>query len=236
MSTLTLVAVVLVVAVIAYAVYTSIQAGLARTSELKALAPQTRPDLRRRFRAHVGRERHRRSARRFRGASRGLRRLPALSGLDAPASVELDARRAGWGVRQPLRLRRRPQAARHRQHPDVGVDRRSLFEAATVLRSFPFIAGILCRSSARHRPWGALSATRATMTGYRHAGAPGIREPVPAPRSGRTALRRVFTDRVLRFFCENQGWMVEGDGKRLLLNRLSADEVRTLLAGRRHPQ
>jgi hypothetical protein len=46
-----------------------------------------------------------------------------------------------------------------------------------------------------------------------------------------TALRQIFTDRVLRFFRENQGWMVEGDGKRLLLNRLNADEVRTYWRG-----
>ena len=40
MDSFTLVAVVVVVAFIAYAVYTSIQAGRARTSELKGLAPQ----------------------------------------------------------------------------------------------------------------------------------------------------------------------------------------------------
>jgi hypothetical protein len=45
------------------------------------------------------------------------------------------------------------------------------------------------------------------------------------------AVRQVFSDRVLTFFGENPGWMVEGAGKRLLLNRLTPDEVRTYWRG-----
>jgi hypothetical protein len=45
------------------------------------------------------------------------------------------------------------------------------------------------------------------------------------------ALRRLFSDRVLRFFSENQGWMIESDGKRLMLDRLSPAEIRTYWQG-----
>ena len=38
-----------------------------------------------------------------------------------------------------------------------------------------------------------------------------------------SALRRVFTDGYLTFFGQNAGWMIEGDGTRLLLNRLNPD-------------
>ena len=228
---MTLVAIVLVVAVIVYAVYTSIQAGLARTSELKALAPQLgltfvgdfaptstanatgdpRDDFEA-LRAAFG------DFRRFQGSMRP-RLWNWMRGERDGTSVSLFDYDEGHAQRDIGRI----QTLAWIEDPSLKLPPFSLVpipgrHVVPIIRATQAVAGLVGNS--RHNGGVIVMPTH-----------PEFENQYLLRGQDETALRRVFTDRVLRFFCENQGWMVEGDGKRLLLNRLSADEVRTYWRG-----
>ena len=231
MSTLTLVAVVLVVAVIAYAVYTSIQAGLARTSELKALAPQlgltfvgdfaptsaanATGDPRNDFealRAAFG------DFRRFQGSMRP-RLWNWMRGERDGASVSLFDYDEGHTQRDIAPI----QTLAWIEDPSLKLPPFSLVPipgryVVPIIRVTQAVGGLVGNS--RHHD--------AEIAMPTH---PEFENQYLLRGQDETALRRVFTDRVLRFFGENHGWMVEGDGTRLLLNRLNPDEVSTYWRG-----
>jgi hypothetical protein len=231
MSTFTIVAVVVVVAFIAYAVYNSIQAGHARTGELKALAPQLgltfvgdfaptaaanatgdpRDDFRA-LRAAFG------DFQRFQGSMRprlwnwmrGERDGAAVSLFDYDEGhTQRDiARIRTWAwIEDPL-LQVPPFSL-------VPIPGRYVVPVARVSQAVAGVAGSARESGAEvAMPTHPAFDSQYLLRG-RDAG----------------ALREVFSDRVLSFFAENPGWMVEGDGKRLLLNRLTPGEVRTYWRG-----
>lgn len=230
MDSFTLIAVVVVVAFIAYAVYASIQAGRARTSELKTLAPElglafvgeftptsaANPtgDPRQDFealRAAFG------DFRRFQGSMRP-RLWNWMRGERDGASVSLFDYDEGHTERDISRI----QTLAWIDDPSLTLPPFSLVPIpdghAGLIRTTQAIARVA--GSSRHRdveiamPTHQQFEKRYLLRGQDEA-----------------AVRRVFTDRVLGFFSANHGWMVEGDGTRLLLNRLNPDEVFTYWRG-----
>ena len=231
MSLWTIAAVVVVVAFIAYAVYTSIQAGQARTSELKALAPQLgltfvgdfaptsaanatgdpRDDFQA-LRAAFG------DFRRFQGSMRP-RLWNWMRGERHGAAVSLFDYDEGHTQRDIARI----QTLAWIEDPSfklppfslVPIPGRYVVPIARLSQKVAGLAGIASETAAEvamptHPPFDNQYLLRGRDEG---------------------ALRQVFSDRVLTFFGQNPGWMVEGDGKRLLLNRLTPDEVRTYWRG-----
>lgn len=231
MSTLTLVAILAVVAFIAYAVYTSIQSGQARTSELKALAPQlgltfvgdfapastanTTGDPRDDFealRAAFG------DFRRFQGSMRP-RLWNWMRGERAGAFISLFDYDEGHTQRDIGSI----QTLAWIEDPSLNLPPFSLVpipgrHVVPIIRVTQAAEGLV--GSSRH------SDLEIAMPAQ-----PEFENQYLLRGRDETALRQVFTDRVLHFFRENHGWMVEGDGRRLLLNRLSAEEVRTYWRG-----
>jgi hypothetical protein len=230
MDSFTLVAVVVVVAFIAYAVYNSIQAGRARTRELKTLAPQlglafvgdfaptaaanATGDPRHDFealRAAFG------DFRRFQGSMRP-RLWNWMRGERDGASISLFDYDEGHTERHISRIQTLAWIEDH----SLKLPPFSLVPIpgryGGLIRTTQAMAGVA--GSSRHR-----DAEIAMPTHQEFENQYLLRGQDEA------ALRRVFTDRVLGFFGENHGWMVEGDGTRLLLNRLNPDEVITYWRG-----
>ena len=231
MSTLTLVAGVLVVAVIAYGVYTSIQAGLARTSELKALAPQLGLTF-------VGDFAPTSTANATGNPRDDFEALRAAFGDFRRFQGSMRPRLWNWmrGERDGTSVSLFDYDEGHSQR-DIGSIRTLAWIEDPSLTLPPFS---LVPIPSRHvLPKIRVAQALGGLVGHSRHNDREIAMPTHPEFENQyllrgqdeTALRRVFTDRVLRFFCENQGWMVEGDGKRLLLNRLSAEEVRTYWRG-----
>ena len=231
MSLLTIAAVIVVVAFIAYAVYNSIQAGHARTSELQALAPQmgltfvgdfapTSPanatgDPRDDFqalRAAFG------DFQRFQGSMRP-RLWNWMRGERDGAAVSLFDYDEGHTQRDIARIRTwawiEDPSLRLPPFSLVPIPGRHVVPIARVSQAVAGVAGIARESDADI----AMPTHPAFDDQYLLRG------------QDERGLRQAFTDRVLDFFGKNPGWMVEGDGKRLLLNRLTPDEVRTYWRG-----
>lgn len=230
MDSFTLVAVVVVVAFIAYAVYTSIQAGRARSSELKTLAPQlglafvgdfaptssanTTGDPRHDFealRAAFG------DFRRFQGSMRP-RLWNWMRGERDGASISLFDYDEGHTERDVSRIRTLAWI----DDPTLKLPSFWLVPIPDryreLIRTTQAMAGVV--GSPRHRD------AEIAMPTHKE-----FEKQYLLRGQDEAALRRVFTDRLLGFFCENPGWMVEGDGTRLLLNRLNPDEVFTYWRG-----
>jgi hypothetical protein len=231
MSVLTIAAVFVVVAFIAYAVYQSIQAGHARTGELKALAPQLgltfvgdfaptsaanatgdpRDDFQA-LRAAFG------DFRRFQGSMRP-RLWNWMRGERDGAAVSLFDYDEGHTQRDIARIQTlawiEDPSLRLPSFSLVPIPGRQVVPAARLSRTIAGVTGIASDTAAEvampaHQPFDDQYLLRGQDEG---------------------ALRQVFSDRVLTFFGQNPGWMVEGDGKRLLLYRLTPDEVRTYWRG-----
>jgi hypothetical protein len=191
MDSFTLVAVVVVVAFIAYAVYTSIQAGRARTSELKTLAPQlgltfvgdfaptsaanATGDPRHDFealRAAFG------DFRRFQGSMRP-RLWNWMRGERDGASISLFDYDEGHTERDISRI----QTLAWIDDPSLKLPPFSLVPIpgryGGLIRTTQAMAGVA--GSSRHRE-----------RGDRHADARGIREPLPAPWPGRDSAATGF--------------------------------------------
>ena len=226
---LTMAAVLVVVAFIAYAVYSSIQAGHARTGELKALAPQmgltfvgdfaptsaanatgdSRDDFRA-LRAEFG------EFGRFQGSMRP-RLWNWMRGERDGAAVRLFDYDEGHTTRDITRIRTLAWI----EDPSVKLPPFSLVPipgryVVPIARASAAVAGVagIPREAEVGMPTHQAFDEQYLLRG-------------PDER----ALRLAFTDRILDFFGKNPGWMVESDGKRLLLNRLTADEVKTWWRG-----
>jgi hypothetical protein len=235
MSMFTIAAVFVVIAFIAYTVYSSIQAGHARTSELKALAPQLgltfvgdfaptsaanatgdpRDDFQA-LRAAFG------DFPRFQGSMRP-RLWNWMRGERDGAAVSLFDYDEGHTQRNVARIQTlawvEDPSLRLPPFSLVPIPGRYVVPVSRVLRTVASLAGVASETAAEvpmpaHPPFDNQYLLRGRDEG---------------------ALRRLFSDRVLTFFGQNPGWMVEGDGKRLLLSRLTPDEVRTYWRGAAAP-
>jgi hypothetical protein len=232
MDTLTLVGVVAVVAVIAYGVYASIQAGRARTSELEALAPTlgltfiAEPPAISTAAAGTGDPSQAFEAlraafgdfRRFQGSMRP-RLFNVMRGEKNGVTVSL----FDYDEGQTTRNTPRTQTLASIDDPALRLPPFSLVPipgryVVPVTRATQAMAGLV--GSSRHDD--------AVVAMPAHAG---FDDQYLLRGQDEPALRGVFTDRVVRFFAEHPGWIVEGDGTRLLMNRLSAEEVRTYWRG-----
>lgn len=232
MSTLTLVAVGVIVVFIAYAVYASIQAGRKRTTELQALAPRL-----------------------------GLSFVGAFvptSGAAATGNPQnaFDALRAELGDFRRFQGSMQPRLSNWMRGDKDGAQVAvfDYFDGGDVQRNTPntqTLAWVEAPSLNLPSFWlrpipgryvvpiARFTQAAAGLVGTsRHAD-----QDVDMSRhtefenqyllrgADEGALRRLFTDRVVQFFQANPGWTIEGDGKRLLLNRLNPDEVRTYWRG-----
>jgi hypothetical protein len=230
MDTFTLVAVVVAVALIAYGVYRSIQAGRARTSELKTLAPQMglafigdfAPTSAANATGDPGHDfKALRAAfgdfRRFQGPMRP-RVWNWMRGERDGASVSLFDYDEGRTQRDISRI----QTLAWIEHPSLKLPPFSLVpipgQYRGQIRTTQAIMSVV--GSSRHRDAEIAMPTHQEFENH-----------YLLRGEDEAALRRTFTDPVLRFFGENHGWMVEGDGTRLLLNRLKPDELITYWRG-----
>jgi len=230
-DTLTLVAVVVVVAFLAYAVYASIQAVRARTVALTALAPELGL-------AFVGE---------FAPTSASAATGNPQDDFEAPRAAFGDFRRFQGSMRPRLwnwMRGDRDGSSIGLFDYDEGPNQRNTPRIHTLawiehpslkLPSFALvpIPGRYVRTLAR------ITQAAASLIGNTRHPDRDIEIPTHPEFDNQyllrgqdePALRRVFTDSVLLFFVDNPGWMIEGDGKRLLLNRLSPEEVRTYWRG-----
>lgn len=235
MDTLTLIAIGVIVVVIAYAVYAANKAGGRRTDALKVLAPQL-----------------------------GLTFVGDFAPTSAQAATG-DPRDAFDALRATFGDFRRFQGSMHPrlfnwmrgEHDDgaVGVfdyhepdnprttantvtlawfDRSSLTLPSFVLTPIPG-RHVVPVATAAHAAISAIAAARHADVPVSIPTHPGFEDHYLLRGEDEAALKGVFTERVLGFFGDNPGWMIEGCGTRLLMNRLTADEVRAYWRGRHPP-
>jgi hypothetical protein len=226
MSPFAIVAVVVIVAVIAYAVYVSIQAGRARTRELETLAPQLGMAFVGEFaptsaaastgdpgndfaalRAAFG------DFRCFQGSTRPRLWNWMRGDLDGQQVSVFDYDE-GHSARDTARI-----------HTMASIDSPSLRLPSFALVPIP--GGAVRPVTRLAEAIGGLVSPRHRDREIPIPAEPGFGQQYLLRGADEAAVRGVFTERVLGFLRNNAGWMIEGHGTRLLLRRLSPDEVRT---------